>query len=165
MNQDTKQCTKCAEILPLSAFEQVCRNNRETNYNSQCKDCRHKKNQEHFSTFDGFINRLYLSLKHNAATRSKDLSIEITEDDIKDLYKKQDGLCVLTGIKMTHLAYQTNVNNRKINNYNISIDRINSSKGYTKDNVQLVCAAVNIMKSDLTEDELLLLAHSICAKN
>ena len=34
-------------------------------------------------------------------------------------------------------------------NYNISIDRIDSSKGYTKDNIQLVCASLNNMKMDL----------------
>lgn len=214
MNQETKQCTKCDESKPLSAFSKLIKRNGESGYNSQCKECRNKiskqKNNErqkegdkycqgcertlsvdnftscktnkdglqgcckecrhetankHFSTYDGFMNRLYLSLKHNTATRSKDLLIEITENDIKDQYQKQDGLCALTGIKMTHLAYQTDANNRTINNYNISVDRIDSQKGYIKDNIQLICAAVNLMKSDLTEDELLLLAHSICVKN
>jgi hypothetical protein len=37
---------------------------------------------------------------------------------------------------------------------NISIDRIDSNKGYTKDNIQLVCAYVNIMKSDKSIEEL-----------
>lgn len=33
---------------------------------------------------------------------------------------------------------------------NISIDRINSDLGYTKDNIQLIGAMINRMKSDLT---------------
>ena len=37
---------------------------------------------------------------------------------------------------------------------NISIDRINSSLGYIRGNVQLVCDAVNVMKSNSTEEEL-----------
>ena len=37
------------------------------------------------------------------------------------------------------------------NPYNISVDRINSSIGYTKDNIQLVCVCVNHMKWDLDE--------------
>ena len=36
---------------------------------------------------------------------------------------------------------------------NISIDRINSDLGYTKDNIQLVSAMINRMKSDLTSKE------------
>lgn len=32
---------------------------------------------------------------------------------------------------------------------NVSVDRIDSKKGYTRDNVQLVCMAINQMKSDL----------------
>lgn len=39
--------------------------------------------------------------------------------------------------------------NKENENYNISVDRIDSSKGYTKDNVQLVCDIVNRMKLDL----------------
>lgn len=37
---------------------------------------------------------------------------------------------------------------------NASIDRIDSSKGYTLDNVQLVCNIVNLMKNTLSIDEL-----------
>ena len=36
---------------------------------------------------------------------------------------------------------------------NLSLDRIDSSQGYTEDNVQLVCRIVNIMKNDLSVDE------------
>ena len=32
----------------------------------------------------------------------------------------------------------------------MSIDRIDPTKGYTEDNVQLVCAQVNMMKSDMS---------------
>lgn len=37
---------------------------------------------------------------------------------------------------------------------NASIDRIEPGKDYTIDNVQLVCSHVNMMKSNLSEDEL-----------
>ena len=162
-DEGNKYCQGCDHQLHVNNFASCKTNN--DGLQTYCKDCKHKINQTHFSTFDGFINKLFLSLKHNTASRSKKLSIEITENDIKELYEKQKGLCALTGIKMTHLAYQNDISNRKINNHNISVDRINSSKGYTKDNVQLVCAAVNIMKSDFIEDDLLLLAYCICSNN
>ena len=42
---------------------------------------------------------------------------------------------------------------------NISVDRIDSSGGYTRDNIQLVCMAVNQMKSDLDDNTF----YDICA--
>ncbi|MEE0616836.1 MAG: hypothetical protein UCP83_06055 [Intestinibacter bartlettii] len=38
-------------------------------------------------------------------------------------------------------------------NTNVSIDRIDSSKGYTKNNIWLICSAVNFMKSNLNLEE------------
>ena len=39
---------------------------------------------------------------------------------------------------------------------NISIDRIDSSVGYVRGNVQFVCDVVNRMKQELIQEELLL---------
>ena len=36
--------------------------------------------------------------------------------------------------------------------YNVSIDRKNSSLGYTRGNVQLVLKEINLMKSNLTDE-------------
>lgn len=36
---------------------------------------------------------------------------------------------------------------------NISIDRIDSAKGYSLDNIQLVCVVINLMKLDMTQAE------------
>ena len=40
-----------------------------------------------------------------------------------------------------------------INKHNISIDRIDSNVGYTKDNVRLVCAIINSVRFDFNDDE------------
>jgi len=48
---------------------------------------------------------------------------------------------------MTYKFYEGRVNT------NVSIDRIDSTKGYSKDNVQLVCMAANQMKNDLSMEE------------
>jgi hypothetical protein len=37
-------------------------------------------------------------------------------------------------------------------NYNISIDRIDSNKDYLKNNIQLVCATLNQLKTDLKNE-------------
>ena len=49
---------------------------------------------------------------------------------------------------MTNLAGSGRINT------NISIDRIDSSVGYVRGNVQLVCDIVNRMKQNLSQEEL-----------
>lgn len=124
-----------------------------TGLQTYCKDCQCEKSKKWASTLDGFVKRLHLDMRNNAKKRAKELKIEISTDDIKELYEKQKGLCALTGIPMTTDTYMTKGNQHIINKMNISIDRINSDLGYTKDNIQLVGAMINRMKSDLTNQE------------
>ena len=116
--------------------------------------------QKYSCSFDGYTNKLHLDIKHNLKKRAKDLEFSITVNDIRDLYKHQEGKCKLSGIKMTYIGYQGN-NAHVINKWNISVDRIDSSKGYIKNNIQLLCGIVNKMKTDLTDNELLLLCNDI----
>ena len=124
--------------------------------NYQCKEI--KKNSA--STFDGYMNKMYCMMRCNNQRRNKDLEFDITMNDIKELYKKQKGLCRFTEEKLTYLSYQTN-DKSNLNEYNLSVDRIDSSKGYTKDNIQLVGALINRMKGDLSDDEFLEIAAMV----
>lgn len=56
---------------------------------------------------------------------------------------QKEGLSAISNLPMTYIF-----NNGRIPT-NVSVDRIDSKKGYTRDNVQLVCMAINQMKSDL----------------
>jgi hypothetical protein len=58
------------------------------------------------------------------------------------LWNKQNGLCAISKIPMTYEMDAGRVYT------NVSIDQIEQGKGYTEDNVQLVCMAVNQLKSD-----------------
>lgn len=71
------------------------------------------------------------------------------------LWNTQKGLCNISKLPMTFIF------NNKHGKYNISIDRIDSTKGYTKDNTQLVCDIVNRMKLDLPMNEFVTLCKII----
>ena len=99
------------------------------------------------------IKTVYFGVvKKNAAIRN--LEFDITIEFMQELLEKQNFKCALTGedIIMDHL----NTAKRGRNTWNTaSLDRIDSSKGYTRDNVQWVHKQVNLIKQDLTEEELL----------
>lgn len=79
--------------------------------------------------------------------REFNISIEY----IDKLLEKQDNKCIYSGINFD--------NKSKL--YTVSIDRINSAKGYTQENIQLVCNCINTMKMDLKEDVFLYLIRKI----
>ena len=77
--------------------------------------------------------------------------------DITTIYKEQQGLCAVSKVPLTCIKIP---NTKKVHT-NLSIDRIDSTKGYEIGNIQLVCAIVNIMKSTLTMTELAWWAEQI----
>lgn len=75
----------------------------------------------------------------------------VTADDILEMLVAQDGKCALTGVP---LKYWATVSRKFFREPTlISVDRIDSSANYTRDNIQLVCAIVNQMKNDMSSAE------------
>ena len=113
----------------------------------KCKKCALNATRESRNSIEGRINFILANAKRNLNRPTKQLELSITKNDIIELFTKPKGLCALSGVKMEHTIHknETVVENK----YNISIDRINSDIGYTKENIQLVCWICNQMKSDI----------------
>jgi hypothetical protein len=62
------------------------------------------------------------------------------------LWEQQGGRCAITNIAMTHKYHDMCA---------ASIDRIDSSKGHVKGNVQLLCQAVNHAKRHHSQGEVI----------
>lgn len=127
-----------------------------------CKNCKHEKDKVHRQSYDNetklykVLQERWLGARDRANKRG--LEFDITKDDLLELWNSQKGICTLSGITMT---YELD-NGRTFTN--VSIDRINPNLGYTKDNIQLVCMAVNQMKSDMSLQELYMFCESIINK-
>jgi len=87
------------------------------------------------------------SLSQTLGHAKKRAEVTITIQDLMDIFEKQEGLCALSGVKMTW-------HQGKLLPTSISIDRTNNSKGYVHGNVRLVCVAINAFKSTQTDSEL-----------
>jgi hypothetical protein len=94
--------------------------------------------------------------------RTRGIVFGLKTEDLMQLYFRQSGVCALSGIPMTFAASERTHGRSRTN---ISIDRIDSRGNYTLDNVQLVCVAVNIMKMDLSVDELVRWCTQIIINN
>lgn len=82
-------------------------------------------------------------------SKRKGLEFSICVEDIEELYFRQDGKCAISNLKLSTITGHRHRNNAFV----ISLDRIDSERGYSKDNIQLVCWQANRMKDSLSWDE------------
>ncbi|MEI6191431.1 MAG: hypothetical protein WCP24_03670 [bacterium] len=82
-----------------------------------------------------------------AGAKVRDIPLEITIEDAWNQYVKQNKKCAITGVDIDF--------NIQFDKYNgtASLDRIDSSKAYTIDNIQWVHKYINIMKWNFSMDE------------
>lgn len=100
--------------------------------------------------------RSYLNkLRH----RAKDRAAMVTLDELLEIWKRQGGLCALSGFPLSH-ELKKGVRNP----YNASLDRIRPGQPYTKDNIQIVCSVLNPMRMDLSIGQFRELICAVAAK-
>lgn len=122
-----------------------------------CKKCSNRKTENcHRSIYRGIRLSWLKKFETNAKLRSLDW--EITADDIADLYEEQDGKCALTGWDISF----PEVGHHQLST--VSIDRIDSSFGYLKENVQLVDKRVNMMKQAYSQEEFIAVCKAVADK-
>jgi len=84
----------------------------------------------------------------NAKKRLK--FFDITLEDLQEVWNNQKGVCPYSKISLQLNNHSHRIKDRR---YTASLDRIDSSKGYTKDNIQFVSLCINYMKAELSNEE------------
>ncbi len=107
-----------------------------------------RSRQDEFSSFRYFMN------KARAKDRAHYGKTDIDVAFLRELWQKQDGTCPYTGIKM-ELPHNTQSFHIKGTPCKASLDRIDSSKGYVRGNVEFVCLAVNYAKNGFSKEQML----------
>ena len=111
-----------------------------------CRKC-YKQSIELHNRIEYVPNRFWYKLL-NVANRRK-IEVSITKKYIFNIYKKQNKKCSLTGEKLYFTKLKSNYHRYTT----ASLDRIDSSKGYIKGNVQWVCKKINMMKQQYSQKE------------
>lgn len=117
-------------------------------YRKEDNPARYQKTKENFlkRRADWYLSirgRLY-DLLESARERAKkkNLLIDIDLEYLLELYEKQNKQCALTGIDF--LLERRSDGHKHFTPFGPSLDKIDHNKGYTKDNVRLVCVMVNL---------------------
>jgi hypothetical protein len=86
---------------------------------------------------------------HFRNIKKRNYDVNITIEDLKELWEKQNGICEFSGVNLKLSSY-SKINKNPI--YAASLDRIDSSKGYVKGNIRWVSRAINWMKNTMSDD-------------
>ncbi len=142
-------CPGCERFLPSEAFAKVSEKKRSFHgVQTWCRSCQ----REHRIMWKSKPETHLRDLVRRAGKRNRDFSL--TPEWTLRQYEKQEGKCFYTGIQMTF----DHGNGRSWSN--ASIDRVDSSKGYTPDNCVLCCTGFNLMKTNLPIEALTKLARA-----
>jgi hypothetical protein len=120
--ENTRKCVGfCGQVKLLTEFNTK---------HAVCKNC----------TMGGYVSQWTSDIKQRSIKRGWDFDVDV--NFIRELFAKQEGKCALTKIPFNF----NHVKNKKYERdpFCMSLDRVNPNKGYTKDNVRLVCMIVNL---------------------
>ena len=168
-----KNCTACGELLTANNFKWY----RAKNYIWVCNGCMtaqkreaartaRKKRPEQFRDRSiAFRNRLRANnpkrytccqMRSSASKRAKALSMpfDITSDYLQGIAPDR---CPV-------FHWPLNYGGGDRTNASPALDRIDSSKGYTIGNVQIISQLANLMKSNANEEELSMFANWVLGK-
>lgn len=125
----------------------VCKNcSRKNKYPEQRKARNHFEDNIHKQ----WIKNILLNLKRG----NRLLKCNLTNIQLYELLEKQQFKCAYTGIELK-------VKNIFKRDSNASIDRIDSDKDYTINNIQWVYKPINIMKNNFTSDDFIKMCYLV----
>lgn len=149
------KCNKCHKVKDIFLFYR----NRALSSGVQpnCIDCHKEKIYESQSKFDNYVNKLLTDIN------KIETEMELYKEDIIELYLKQEKKCKLSGELLTYYMGPNLTKNNYEKKFNITIDKIDNNKGYTKDNIRLIGKAIYKMKSHLSDNEFFHICQLICS--
>ena len=142
----TRLCPICQKEL---AYKEVSERNRNHKKKVPCRSCSNSLrglNNCHeeipVAWFNGKLRR----------AKQRDYEFSITIDYIWDIYIAQDKVCALSGVPIDFKG-------------TASLDRIDNSRGYVRENIQIVHKDVNYMKYIYSQDYFIKMCNLVASKH
>lgn len=154
MKTTTCICEECNKTFekPTNEYNRSIKFNRSFYCSRSCSG---KANIKKPNAFGGKRNTILPTKRYQANpfkyylrnTKKRNHKNNLDLKYLKELWNKQEGKCVYTGLKLklnTHTYRDPDIR------YTASLDRIDSNKGYLKGNVQFISTAINYMKHEMS---------------
>ena len=158
-------CKRCGKKFRRIKAESD-RNHKENKLQFCSKECSrsaYRPWRDEFSPFRCILNRvrhrIRLWRKQTKDSQVKNslkiLNNDLTVEFLKELWEKQQGKCDYTGWEL-HMPFTTQGIYDKNKHYlmKASLDRIDNTKGYTKDNIHYTSTIANFARNKFSEDDL-----------
>lgn len=152
---DRKYCADCDKVLAKTDFRCRTQKTKKVHRENICKKCNSKRVEKYRKSENGRCAEFCRSAKHRA--KREGWEFDLSKEWIEERLKIIDWKCELTGIPFEHHGSQ----HAFASPYVVSIDRIDSLRGYTKDNVQFVLNWANWSKKSLPVNEFIDLCKAV----
>lgn len=134
----------------------------------KCKNCIYNERKKGIEIHQ--VPKWYYNSIKSLATQ-RNIEFSITLEDLQHLWEKQEGRCALSGTKISFgmeietlgSGYLRFTHSHRLTT--ASLDRIDSEKGYTFDNIQWVEKNINIFKNALNNDDFIGLCRLVTEYN
>jgi hypothetical protein len=115
---------------------------------TQCKTCQSKTHSQIMSHHLGVgeVPGPYLTRLIAGANRKRTINVYLSIEDLENQWQVQNKRCALTGWALSLQRSDRD------SSATASVDRIDSSEGYTPDNIQWVHKDINRLKNNYTEE-------------
>lgn len=118
-----------------------------------CPDCKRGSKSHAWQGSTHVPMSLWTAAKHSAA--EKGIAFTMTIDDLEAQWVKQDGKCAYTGHELTFGKVYADASRTA------SIDRIDSTKGYTSDNIQWARKDINWLKKNKPDQDFIQMCKDV----
>lgn len=125
-----------------------------------CWNYFHRKERKNWCGYKDLSGRMWGNIKRNAKKRN--LEFNITIKQVWKLYEKQNRKCALSGLD---IIFADTVKNHELRLTTASLDRIDNTKGYIKNNIQWIHKDINWMKQDFKQEYFIEICKKIAEKN
>lgn len=147
-----KQCNTCYITKNLSDFPKNPK--MVEGYGNKCRSCMNEYYREHNKNkkvvndnlLIKYLNHKVKNMKKQDERKFPNHIFDLTADDLKDIYNRQNGTCIYSNSK---LSYKKNTSIYK----KISFDRIDNNLPHTKSNLQMTSIFMNMFRGSRTDEE------------
>jgi hypothetical protein len=150
-------CGKKRQVLQTSLI-------RGASHSCGCRKTRIGKANLNWNGCGNITGSHWASIKNGAKSRNIEFNLDM--ESAWKLFIKQNEKCAISGIKLVFSeSYNRELAKEAKQETTASLDRIDSSKGYVKGNVQWVHKIVNMMKRKLSDTEFITWCKLIANNN